>query len=198
MSERWKNAPWKALATALLFAIAGMGAYVGTRDYQERPDRRDFTLQDTAGHAATLDSFKGKWVLMFFGYTSCPDICPNTLINMANTLNAMGPAARDVQPVFITIDPERDTGPVLKDYLANFDSRIVGLTGTPKQIAVAAAHYQTFYSKRRTDDGGYAMDHSTAVSLLTPTGIYLRSFRPDDAPEDFAKEILAVMKGTKS
>ncbi len=188
-----KFGSWQALVVALIFAAAGMVTYIGTRDLHEKPDRRDFLLQGTEGQAVTLDAFKGKWVLMFFGFTSCPDICPNTLLNIANTLEALGPDAKDVQPVFITVDPERDTGPVLKDYLANFGGHVVGLTGTAKQIAQTAARYQTFYSKRTTEDG-YTMDHSTAVELISPEGVYLRAFRPDDDPDDFAKELRAVMR----
>lgn len=188
-----KNDSWKGLVAALIFALAGLVTYIGTRDLQERPDRRDFTLQDTAGQRVTLATFKGKWVLMFFGFTSCPDICPTTLTNIASTLDAMGADAKDVQPVFITVDPERDTGPVLKDYLANFGGNVVGLTGSAAEIKQAAARYQTFYSKRTTEDG-YTMDHSTAVELISPEGVYLRAFRPDEDPEDFAKELLAIMK----
>ncbi|MBX7200501.1 MAG: SCO family protein [Rhodospirillaceae bacterium] len=188
-----KSDSWKGLVVALIFAAAGLVTYIGTRDLQERPDRRDFELQSVDGRKVTLETFKGKWVLMFFGFTSCPDICPTTLTNMASTLDAMGEVARNVQPVFITIDPERDTGPVLKDYLANFGGHVVGLTGTAKQIAQAAARYQTFYSKRATDDG-YTMDHSTAVELISPEGVYLRAFRPDEDPDDFAKELLTIMK----
>lgn len=188
-----KDSSWKGLAAAAIFAAAGLITYIGTRDLQERPDRRDFALQDVDGRKVTLDTFAGKWVLMFFGFTSCPDICPTTLASIADTLAVMGDAAKDVQPVFVTVDPERDTGPVLKDYLANFGGNIVGLTGSAKEIARAAARYQAFFSRRATEDG-YTMDHSTAVELISPEGVYLRAFRPDDDPEDFAKEILSIMK----
>src|SRR4051812_23274636 len=152
---------WKRLAVALVFALAGLVTYLGTRDLQvATPPRREFALQDMAGRDVTLDTYKGKWVLMFFGFTSCPDICPNTLLNISHTLDALGDTAKDIQPLFITIDPERDTAPVLKDYLSNFDARIVGLTGTPEQIAAVASLYQASYRKRATDDGSYTMDHS--------------------------------------
>lgn len=183
---------------ALMFAAAGLVTYIGTRDLNRpAPDRRDFQLQDTAGRPVTLDSYSGKWVLIFFGFTSCPDICPNALLNVSHTLDAMGTAARNIQPVFITIDPERDTAQVLKDYLANFGDNIAGLTGTPEQIATAAARYQASYRKRPTDDGGYTMDHSTAFELISPEGIYIRAFRPDDDPKEFAKALLAAMGEAK-
>ena len=194
-TQRLETQVWKRLLVALIFAAAGLVTYVGTQGLNgPAPDRRDFQLKDTSGRTVTLDSYKGKWVLMFFGFTSCPDICPTALTNVASTLDAMGAGAKDIQPVFITIDPERDTAEVLKDYLANFGPRIAGLTGTPAQIAAVAARYQTFYSKRPTDDGGYTMDHSSAFELLSPEGVYLRAFRPDDDPQDFAKELLATMK----
>ena len=186
---------WKRLAVAAMFAAAGLITYIGTRDLQVKPDRREFVLQGVDGAKVSLDRFKGKWVLLFFGFTSCPDVCPTTLLNIANTLDAMGDAAKGVQPVFITVDPERDTGPVLKDYLSNFGGGVVGLTGSAKEIALAAARYQTFYSKRVTEDG-YTVDHSTAIALISPDGVYLRAFRPDEDPDDFAKELLAIMKKT--
>jgi protein SCO1/2 len=156
-------------------------------------DRRDFALLDDNGVKATLTTFRGKWALLFFGYTSCPDICPTTLLNVAKTLDAMGEAGKQIQPVFVTVDPERDTPAVLKDYLANFGGRFVGLTGTPAQIAAAAGAYQTFYRKVPIE-GGYMMEHSSGLALLSPTGVYVRTFRPDDDPEDFAEELIAAMK----
>jgi protein SCO1/2 len=154
---------------------------------------RDFTLQNVDGKPVSLATFRGKWVLLFFGYTSCPDICPTTLLNIANTLQAMGTAAQSIQPVFVTIDPERDTAQVLKDYFANFGGHIMGLTGSAKQIADAASAYQTFYRKVHMATGGYLMDHSSTITLLSPEGKYVRAFRPDDDPPDFAKELLEAM-----
>ena len=160
---------------------------------KQQSDRRDFELADVNGAKTTLATFRGKWALLFFGYTNCPDICPTTLLNVANTLDAMGEEAKRFQPVFITIDPERDTAPVLKEYLANFGGHFVGLTGTPAQIAVAASAYQTFYRKVPVE-GGYMMEHSSGLALISPNGTYVRTFRPDDAPADFAKELLAAVK----
>ncbi|MHB1205799.1 MAG: SCO family protein [Rhodospirillaceae bacterium] len=178
------------IATALL--AAGTGFWVA-HEREQGDNRRDFTLTDAEGREVSLATFQGKWALLFFGYTNCPDVCPTTLLNIANTLKAMGPAADTLQPVFVTIDPERDTPAVLKDYLANFDPRIVGLTGTAGQIAAMAKSYQVFYRKQPLDGGGYMMDHSSALELISPTGLYMRAFRPDDDPEDFAEELRAAM-----
>ena len=196
------DTPWKNLLIALVFAVTGVATYIGTRhlpgDSQVAvPARRDFTLQDTAGETVTLDSFKGRWVLMFFGFTSCPDICPNALLKVGQTLEALGPAAKDVQPVFITVDPERDTATVLKDYLANFGDNIIGLTGTPEQILTVTTRYQASFRKRSTEDGSYTMDHSTAFELISPDGIYVRAFRPNETPKEFAETLLAIMSEAK-
>ena len=176
--------------TALL--AAGAGLWVA-HQREQVGDRRDFTLSDTNGREVTLASFKGQWMLMFFGYTNCPDVCPTALLNITDTLKAMGIAANALRPVFVTIDPARDTPAVLKDYLANFDPRIVGLTGTDRQIAEMAKSYQVFYRKQPLDGGSYMMEHSSAFELISPAGVYTRAFRPDDDPEDFAEALRAAM-----
>jgi len=175
-------------------AAAGVVAFRNPAPLARNSDRRDFALTDTNGAKVTLATFQGKWALLFFGYTNCPDICPTTLLNVSNTLDAMGDAAGQLQPVFITVDPERDTAPVLKAYLANFGGHFVGLTGTPAQIAAAASAYQTFYRKVPIE-GGYMMEHSSGLALISPRGTYVRTFRPDDEPKDFAVELRATMKG---
>ncbi len=192
-----------AIGGLIAVGSAAFGLYVGNSIPEQPatkatvtrsgPDRRDFALVDTDGKPATLANFQGKWVLMFFGFTNCPDVCPTAMINLGNTLKAMGDGAKDVQPVFITIDPERDTPEVLKSYLGNFDAQVIGLTGSAQQIADVARAYPTFYQKHALGDGNYTMDHSSAFQLISPTGEYLRAFRPDDEPDEFAKELLAAM-----
>jgi protein SCO1/2 len=181
----------KALGVTVVLAAGG--GFLVAHMREQRGDRRDFTLSDTNGRKVTLATFQGKWALLFFGFTNCPDVCPTALLNIANTLKAMGPAADVLQPVFVTVDPERDTPAVLKEYLANFDPRIIGLTGTARQIADVAKSYQVFYRKQPTADGSYMMEHSSAFELITPAGVYLRAFRPDDDPEDFAADLRAAM-----
>jgi cytochrome oxidase Cu insertion factor (SCO1/SenC/PrrC family) len=181
-----------ALAVATICLAAGLG-FLTAHQRESRLDQRDFVLSDTNGHEINLAAFHGKWALLFFGFTNCPDVCPTALLNISNTLKAMGPAADALQPVFVTIDPERDTPSVLKDYLANFDPRIIGLTGTPAQIAAMAKLYQVYYRKQPLSDGSYSMDHSTAFELISPDGVYIRAFRPDDDPGDFAAELSAAM-----
>lgn len=155
----------------------------------ERPARRDFRLVDTSEQEVTLATYEGKWLLIFFGYTNCPDICPTTMINVAATLDAMGARAAAVQPIFITIDPDRDSPALLREYLANFGGNIVGLSGTAQEIAAAAKSYGVYYSKEPTNDGSYGMNHSAALYLVSPTGVFERPYRPDLDPSELAKEL---------
>ena len=107
-----------------------------------------FALTAADGTAITEQSYRGKWLVIYFGYTFCPDVCPTTLMDIAGALDALGPRAGAVQALFVTIDPARDTPSILTEYLKSFDPRIVGLTGTPAQIALAAKNFQVFYERR--------------------------------------------------
>ena len=120
----------------------------------------------------------GKWSVVFFGYTFCPDFCPTTLTTLAQAIDQMGPKASDVQVVFVTIDPARDTPAQLKMYLSSqvFPRNAIGLTGTPAQVAQAAKGYMVYYQKDGTGSN-YTMDHSTAIYLMDPRGQYDRDRR---------------------
>ncbi len=180
-----------ALGIAGLVSLYMRGPDQGGVRVLPKADRRDFNLRDTSGKAVSLAAYQGKWLLLFFGYTHCPDVCPTTLVNIADTLKALGERAKAYQPIFITIDPERDTPEAMSDYLANFDGGFVGLTGTPDQVAAAAKAYGVFYRRQPTAGGDDMMDHSTAIALVSPRGNFLRVFRPDDAPEAFAAELIS-------
>src|SRR5262249_50899151 len=121
------------------------------------------------------------WLLVYFGYTHCPDVCPTTLLDLTQTLQDIGPLAEYVQPIFITIDPERDTPQVIREYLESFDQRIIGLTGSPSEIAKVAAEYRVYYKKEETAGGDaddYLMQHSAFVYVMGPTGAYVTLFSP--------------------
>jgi cytochrome oxidase Cu insertion factor (SCO1/SenC/PrrC family) len=136
-----------------------------------------FTLTDQTGRKVTEKDFLGKYLLVFFGYTYCPDICPTELQVMSAALDSLGPKADAIQPVFITVDPQRDTPEVLKQYIGNFHPRLVGLTGTPEEIASVAKTYRVFFS--RVDNSApdtYLMDHSTIMYLMDPQGRFLKHF----------------------
>jgi protein SCO1/2 len=130
-----------------------------------------FQLVDQNGRAANESLLKGRWTAMFFGYTYCPDVCPATLSALKVVKDRLGPAAKDLQVVFVTIDPERDTPAQLKSYLASpaFPQPITGLTGTPAQVAAMAKAYKVYSAKRGTGRD-YLMDHGSAVYLITPAG----------------------------
>jgi protein SCO1/2 len=145
-----------------------------------------FSLIDGDGKPVTDQTFRGKYMLVYFGYTYCPDVCPTTLTNVATALDKLGPKADQIQPLFITVDPKRDTPSVVKQYAAAFGPRLIGLTGTPQQIDVAAKAYRVYYAEHRTGPGpdDYSMDHSSVLYLMGPDGRFIAPVRADqDGPE---------------
>lgn len=154
-----------------------------------------FALIDQAGQPRTDKDFADKLKLVYFGFTSCPDICPTELQTMANALDLLGPKAGEVAALFITVDPERDTVPVMKEYVEAFHERMVGLTGTPEQVAAVAKAYRVFYQKVKLKDSSldYSVDHSGFVYLMGRDGKYLAHFRPGVAPEEIAKRVAAKL-----
>jgi protein SCO1/2 len=138
-----------------------------------------FTLVGRDGKPVTDQAFRGKYMLVFFGFTHCPDICPAELQVMTDALDELGPKASEIFPIFITLDPDRDTPPVVTGYVTNFSPRFVGLTGSPEQIAEAAKAYRVTYSKFQEDEtkpGDYSIDHSALVYLMGKDGEYLTHF----------------------
>jgi protein SCO1 len=127
-----------------------------------------FALVDADGKPVSDGDFPGKFLLVYFGYTHCADQCPTALSSIVEALNEIGPAANAVQPIFITVDPERDRGPMLRRFTAAFDPRIVGLTGAPDEIAAAAKTLHIDYSKVFADNDDYVIDHSTNLSIIDP------------------------------
>jgi len=145
-----------------------------------------FALIDGDGKPVTDQTWRGKYMLVYFGYTYCPDVCPTTLTSVAAALDKLGPKADQIQPLFITVDPKRDTAAVVKQYAAAFSPRLIGLTGTPEQIAVAAKEYRVYYAEHRTGPGpdDYSMDHSSVLYLMGPDGRFIAPVRADqDGPE---------------
>jgi cytochrome oxidase Cu insertion factor (SCO1/SenC/PrrC family) len=129
-----------------------------------------FALVDQNGMARSDKDFRGRYVLVYFGYSFCPDICPTTLTMMADALDRLGAKGARIVPLFITIDPARDTPQVLKPYLAAFGPRFVGLTGSDAAIAVAEHAYRVYAKKQPLKGGGYAMNHSSVIYLIGPDG----------------------------
>jgi protein SCO1/2 len=142
-----------------------------------------FTLTDQDGHRRSDSDFRGKLMIVYFGYTFCPDVCPADLMAITQALDALGPAADGVQPIFITVDPERDSK-VLAEYVRAFHKSLVGLTGSPEEIRKVANAYKAFYAKTpSTRDGDYAIDHTGVIYLMGRSGEYLGFMPPQTGPE---------------
>jgi cytochrome oxidase Cu insertion factor (SCO1/SenC/PrrC family) len=148
-----------------------------------------FTLVDQNGVTRRPGDFHGKLMLVYFGYTYCPDVCPTELQTMTQALDRLGDRAAEVQPIFVTIDPERDTPEQMKAYAENFAPQLLALSGTDAQIAEAAKAYRIFYEKVKQPDGGYAMDHSSIVYLMDRDGKYLGHFAGSTTAEEMAAAI---------
>jgi len=134
------------------------------------------SLTDAEGRTRTLADFGGKYVVVFFGFTQCPDVCPGTLAELAQVKKALGPDGDKVQGVFVTVDPDRDTAEVLKGYVTAFDPSFVALRGTPEQVAAVAKDFKVFYQKvPGKEPGSYTMDH-TAGSYVFDTKGNVRLF----------------------
>ena len=151
-----------------------------------------FSLIDHTGRAVTDRDFAGRWMLVYFGFTYCPDVCPTELGTIAAALDALGPAGEAVVPVLVTVDPERDRPEQLADYVGRFHPRMVGLTGTPEQVAAVARLYRVYYAKARQSAGAeYLMDHSGFTYLVGPDGRVRQLFRPGTSPEALAAAVSA-------
>ena len=156
---------------------------------------RDVQLPDAEGRPRSLKDFRGKAVVLFFGYTQCPDVCPTTLSEIAEAKRLLGPDGARVQGVFVTLDPERDTPQVLKAYVSNFDPTFVALRGTPEQVAAVAKDFKIFYKKV---DGktptSYTLDHSAASYVYDPAGRLRLYTRYGTGPEALAADLKLLLK----
>jgi protein SCO1/2 len=190
------------LGAFAFFALLGLGIFVAfTADFRPGAGERTgfggpFVLTASDTRVVTDRTFRGRYMLIYFGYTHCPDICPATLMTFGQVLEKLGPLADKVQPVFVSIDPERDTPAVIGKYLEAFDRRIVGLTGSPAEIAAAAKQYRVYYKKSPFENSdGYSMDHSPYIYVMGPDGGYVTLFSPDqssDQMEARLRELLTI------
>jgi protein SCO1/2 len=152
-----------------------------------------FALSTPDGRRVTDTTFRGKWLLVYFGYTSCPDVCPTTLSAMALALDKLGPLADKVQPVFITVDPERDTSKIVGEYVKDFDPRFVGLVGSPQEIGTAAEQFHVYYRVRQLGNNEYVVDHSSFIYLIDPNGAFVRLLTGDLPGHQLADELRKLM-----
>lgn len=148
-----------------------------------------FALVDQDGKPRTDADFRGRLMLVYFGYTFCPDVCPLALATISAAVDALGDKGDAVVPVFITVDPERDTVAKLKAYAARFHPRLVALTGSPEAIARAAKAYHVYYAKHEEKDEPYLMDHSSIIYLMGRDGKYLAHFGPNATAAQMAAKI---------
>ena len=183
-----------ALAFAAITGLAVRRGVLGVHT-QSAAIGGPFHLTDQTGKAADEAVLKHRWSAVFFGFTYCPEACPTTLLALGQTETLLGPAANDFQTVFISVDPGRDTPKVIANYLSNssFPRRVVGLTGTPDQVAGAAHAYKVFYQKAG-DGPGYQVNHSTITYLMSPTGDFVCVIPYGETPQKMAGQIEAAMK----
>ncbi len=157
-----------------------------------------FTLTDQDGKTVTDADYRGKYLLIYFGYTYCPDVCPTELGTMARAMDLLGRQADKVQPMFISVDPERDTVAHLKDYVGLFHPNLVGLTGTPEQVKAAAKAYRVYYAKAPQEGGkpgDYLMDHSSFLYLMGPDGRFLGVYPAGTTADRVAQDLGSRIAG---
>jgi cytochrome oxidase Cu insertion factor (SCO1/SenC/PrrC family) len=171
--------------------VAPQGA---TDTMPAKPPGGPFSLVDHEGNPATSESFRGEYVIMVFGYTFCPDVCPMTLHRVVEALDILGSDGGVIRPVFVSVDTRRDTPSVLADYVSAIDPRLIGLTGGPEQIADAARQFRVYYSVPEADEADYLVDHSAYIYLLGPNGETLSYFKHDISATDLA----AGIRGAKA
>lgn len=150
-----------------------------------------FSLIDQDGRRRSEQDFRGRFMLVFFGYTYCPDVCPTSLAVIAATLERLGADADRLVPVMISVDPKRDTPEILKSYLAAFGSRFVGLTGSETEIATAAKAFRVYYNPMPNEAG--TLDHSSVIYLMDPGGVFVANYSLQTPPDDMANDIKAKL-----
>jgi protein SCO1 len=152
-----------------------------------------FSLTGMDGRTVTNEDFRGKWQIIYFGYTFCPDVCPTTLAEITNALAGLGPRANEMQPIFITLDPARDSAKVLAAYLKAFDPRFVGLRGDPETIQSLARQFHTYFRLRGLGNGEYTVDHSSFIYVFDRRGAFvelLTADQPGHALADAFRKLL--------
>ena len=205
---------WRALVLLAVVLIGGGSAFIYSRDKPAEDSRRaeaarlmndlmsgktqvggPFTLTDQHGNKRSLADFRGKFVLLYFGYTFCPDVCPTDLAAMAQAIRTLDAEGNALQPIFVTLDPERDTREILRNYAAAFHPRFVALSGSEEEVRRVATAYKIYFEKVRSPGSSvYLIDHMAFVFLLDRDGRYVAFFPPGTTAERMAvmvREMLA-------
>jgi len=184
--------------TAVTLMLAGCGEKSAIQfqntDLTGASFAKDFALTDHTGKPRTMADFKGKVVVMFFGYTQCPDVCPTTMAEMSAVMKELGPQAEQVQVLFVTVDPERDTQQLLAEYVPAFDKRFLGLRGTAEQTAATGKEFKVLYSKvPGKEPGSYSMDHTAASYVFDKQGKIRLLIRPGQGPAPAVHDIKLLL-----
>jgi protein SCO1/2 len=179
------------VAAGALWRLGDLRAHRGTETVTVAPVSvgGPFSLVDQNGIRRSDTEFRGKYMLVFFGYTYCPDVCPTTLAVMGAALDKMGTQADRIVPIFISVDPARDTPEVLKAYLSAFGPKFIGLTGNEEDVAAAAKAYRVYYQAHKEQGDNYAVDHSGVVYLMDKKGGFLANYSLDASPERMAADL---------
>lgn len=186
-----KLAPLRIFLWALVALALVGGAYIYYGNLNSADKQRagivdiggPFSMTNQNGEAVSEKTYAGKAMAIFFGFTYCPDICPTTLSRLSSLMGKLGPDAEQIQVILVSVDPERDTPAVLKDYMAAFDERFISLTGTPAQLAAFAKTYRAFYQKVPGENGEYTMNHSAGVFLFGAQGTFTGTLDPHENDE---------------
>ena len=180
-----------AFAASLVVGLLAMFWFMGGASKVVQPAAigGPFQLTDQHGKTVTDKSLKGKPTLIFFGYTHCPDVCPTSLFEMSEVLRALGKDADKVNAYFVSVDPERDTQAVMKDYLGSFDPHLEGLSGNPAEVAKLLTSYRVYAKKVPSKDGDYTMDHTALIYLMDRNGQFVSPFNLKRSPEEAATDL---------
>lgn len=183
------------LGTWYWLGNGGAGLLGGTKTTGRALIGGAFTLTDHEGKTVTETHFRGHHTLVYFGYTFCPDVCPTELQAITEALEQLGPKAENIVPLFITVDPERDTVSVLSDYAENFHPRLRALTGTLEQVRVATRAYRVYFKKAEGSEDGddYLMDHTSLVYFMGPDGAYVTHFGFGTSPDEMAARLAKIL-----
>ncbi len=192
-----KKLTWTLMVIILLTAVLSACtpyAFHGTI-LQSNTEAAGFTLMSSNGQRVSLDNFRGKLVLLYFGYTFCPDVCPATLVEIAGAMDILGKDASQVQTIMVSVDPERDTPEQLAEYVAHFDPNFLGVTGTPEEIAELATLYGIYYEKHEgSEASGYLIDHTATVMVIDQEG-YLKLLLPfGTTAQEMADDLAYLLK----
>lgn len=192
---------WAVGITAVLVIIALIGWWnlppqLHGIQLQSPREADNFTLTASTGEELSLSDLRGKYVVIFFGYTYCPDVCPTTMLDLQKMVKTLGPdRAKDVQIVMVSVDPERDTPEQLSTYVNYFDPSFIGLTGTVEDIQPVASQFGIYFEKQAgSDNTNYLVDHTAAVTLIDPKGYVRMIFTYGTTGEDMASDIAYIMR----